>query len=237
MPARALREKQHPAKRSFQAIRIAVNDELAAVDRMIQARRAPAEPGGAAGGDLLPLAGGPDRQEPAWPALPRAAPVRRTSRCVCAGRSPGRQAGDQKAHRLPTAEELEENPRARSAKLRVAEKLKRPGQMGLSRARLWDTKEKRSEWNGKRRRNRPIPHLWKRGLRPSLRRQRRPLPAGREDPLRPQPKVRPRERGRTYPDPGPGAGGGRGVSLCRHRLSGGGRFCRAGAVQLRPSTS
>ena len=46
MPAQALREKQHPAKRSFQAIRIAVNDELSAVDRMLQAAVPRLSPGG-----------------------------------------------------------------------------------------------------------------------------------------------------------------------------------------------
>ena len=36
MPAAALREKQHPAKRSFQAIRIAVNDELNSVAKVME---------------------------------------------------------------------------------------------------------------------------------------------------------------------------------------------------------
>ena len=35
MPAKARKEKQHPAKRSFQAIRIAVNDELGEVERLL----------------------------------------------------------------------------------------------------------------------------------------------------------------------------------------------------------
>ena len=46
MPAAALREKQHPAKRTFQAIRIAVNDELGAVDAMVRRAVPRLNPGG-----------------------------------------------------------------------------------------------------------------------------------------------------------------------------------------------
>ena len=46
MPAAALREKQHPAKRSFQAIRIAVNGELDALPPMIASAVEALNPGG-----------------------------------------------------------------------------------------------------------------------------------------------------------------------------------------------
>ena len=46
MPASALREKQHPAKRSFQAIRIAVNDELGAVETVMKEAVPLLNPGG-----------------------------------------------------------------------------------------------------------------------------------------------------------------------------------------------
>lgn len=120
MPARALKEKQHPAKRSFQAIRITVNDELAAVDRMLRA----AVPRLSPGGRLCVISFHSLEDRIVKNALAEFAkgctcppdfPV-----CVC-GKKPQITLTPRKPI-LPTAEEIEENPRARSAKLRVAEK-------------------------------------------------------------------------------------------------------------------
>ena len=124
MPAAALREKQHPAKRSFQAIRIAVNDELSSVDRML----AGAVPHLNRGGRLAVITfhSLEDRIVKTGFAefakgctCPPDFPV-----CVC-GKTPDIKLVNRKPV-LPTDQELEENPRSRSAKLRVAEKLKDP---------------------------------------------------------------------------------------------------------------
>ena len=124
MPARALKEKQHPAKRSFQAIRIAVNDELASVDRMLQG----AVPRLNRRGRLAVITFHSLEDRIVKNALAQFArgcicppdfPV-----CVC-GRTPDVKLTPKKPI-LPSEREIEENPRARSAKLRVAEKLKDP---------------------------------------------------------------------------------------------------------------
>ena len=121
MPAAALREKQHPAKRSFQGIRIAVNDELTAVSRMLRAAVTRLRPGGRLA--VISFHSLEDRivkTELAAAAkgctCPPEFPV-----CVC-GRTPQVKLVSRKPI-LPGREELLENPRARSAKLRVAEKL------------------------------------------------------------------------------------------------------------------
>ena len=124
MPARALKEKQHPAKRSFQAIRIAVNDELSSVDRMIQAAVSRLNQGGRLA--VITFHSLEDRIVKTGLAAfakgctcPPDFPV-----CVC-GKTPDVKLISRKPI-LPTAEEIAENPRARSAKLRAAEKLKPP---------------------------------------------------------------------------------------------------------------
>ena len=121
MPAAALREKQHPAKRSFQAIRIAVNDELGAVEDMIRTVPDKLNKGGRlcvisfhSLEDRL-IKNGISALEKGC-TCPREAPI-----CTCGFKQTLRN-----VHRKPIvsgAEELEENPRARSAKLRVAEKV------------------------------------------------------------------------------------------------------------------
>ena len=121
MPAAARREKQHPAKRSFQALRIAVNDELTAIDEALRAAIDALNPGGRLA--VISFHSLEDRiakQVMAEAAqgctCPPEFPV-----CVC-GRHPRVRLVTRKPI-LPTAQECEENPRARSAKLRVAEKL------------------------------------------------------------------------------------------------------------------
>ena len=120
MPPAALREKQHPAKRSFQAIRIAVNGELDALPPMLKSAVDALNPGGRLA--VITFHSLEDRiikramQDMARGCTcPPEFPV-----CVC-GKKPKLKVLTRKPI-VSGAAELEENPRARSAKLRVAEK-------------------------------------------------------------------------------------------------------------------
>ena len=120
MPPAALREKQHPAKRSFQAIRIAVNGELDALPPMLEAAVDSLNPGGRLA--VITFHSLEDRIVKRTLAdlakgctCPPEFPV-----CVC-GRKPKVRLVNRKPITADGAE-LADNPRARSAKLRVAEK-------------------------------------------------------------------------------------------------------------------
>ncbi len=130
MPPAALREKQHPAKRSFQAIRIAVNGELEALPPMLQAAVDGLRPGGRLA--VITFHSLEDRivkhamQDMARGCIcPPGFPV-----CVC-GRKPKVRILTRKPI-VADAAELAENPRARSAKLRVAERCGDAGPRGTS---------------------------------------------------------------------------------------------------------
>ena len=121
MPAKALREKQHPAKRVFQSLRIATNDELGEVERMLQSALPRLNVGGRLA--VISFHSLEDRlvktAYAGWAkgcTCPPDFPV-----CVC-GKTPKIKTVGKKPI-VSTEEELADNPRARSAKLRVAEKL------------------------------------------------------------------------------------------------------------------
>jgi len=121
MPPAALREKQHPAKRSFQAIRIAVNDELGAVEKIMADAIDLLNPGGRLA--IITFHSLEDRivkngmgEAAKGCTCPPSFPV-----CVC-GKKPKVKLISRKPI-TSTEEELNQNPRARSAKLRVCERL------------------------------------------------------------------------------------------------------------------
>jgi len=120
MPAAALREKQHPAKRSFQAIRIAVNGELDALVPMLKAAADGLKPGGRLA--VITFHSLEDR-------IVKQTMKELATGCTCPPQFPVCVCGKKPKMNLVTrkpivsgAEELEYNPRARSAKLRVAER-------------------------------------------------------------------------------------------------------------------
>lgn len=121
MPPAALREKQHPAKRSFQAIRIAVNDELGAVEQAVPAAIEVLAPGGRLA--IITFHSLEDR-------IVKNAMAQAARGCTCPPEFPVCVCGNRPKVRLVTKkpitasqEELDCNPRARSAKLRICEKL------------------------------------------------------------------------------------------------------------------
>lgn len=121
MPASALREKQHPAKRTFQAIRIAVNNELGAVEEMMNTVPDRLNIGGRL--CVISFHSLEDRivknrikSRENGCTCPKEYPV-----CICGFKQTLKSVN--KKPIVPSEEEVERNPRARSAKLRVAERV------------------------------------------------------------------------------------------------------------------
>ena len=114
-------QKIHPATRTFQALRIAVNQELEELDRFIETSVDLLQPGGRF--VAISFHSLEDR-------IVKRELRRLSGHCQCPPRLPVCACGARKAVEVLTkhpvtagAEEVEENPRARSAKLRAARKI------------------------------------------------------------------------------------------------------------------
>ncbi len=121
IPASARRAGGHPAKRTFQALRIEVNGELEVLKRGLEAAIRWANPGGRI--CVISYHSLEDR-------IVKDMFASYANRCTCPPDLPVCMCGKEPILKVitrkpvvPTAEEIERNPRARSAKLRVAEKL------------------------------------------------------------------------------------------------------------------
>lgn len=121
LPAAALREKQHPAKRTFQAIRIAVNDELGAISALMDTAPDKLKIGGRL--CVISFHSLEDR-------IVKSGIAARENGCTCPREAPICTCGFKKTLKsvyrkpiLPGEAEIEINPRSRSAKLRVAERV------------------------------------------------------------------------------------------------------------------
>ncbi len=120
IPASARRAGGHPAKRTFQALRIQVNGELDVLRRGLEAAIRWLNPGGRIA--VISYHSLEDR-------IVKDAFAAMANRCTCppdlpvcaCGRKPVLELVTRKPV-LPTADEVARNPRARSAKLRVAQK-------------------------------------------------------------------------------------------------------------------
>ena len=120
MPPAALREKQHPAKRTFQAIRIELNKELEVLEHSIDKMIGLLNPGGRL--SIITFHSLEDRivknkfKENENPCVcPPDFPV-----CMCGRKSRGKVVTRKPI--VPTGQEIEENKRSKSSKLRVFEK-------------------------------------------------------------------------------------------------------------------
>ena len=121
IPASARRTGPHPAKRTFQAIRIEVNEELTRLEKALEAFCAVLSPGGRL--CVISFHSLEDR-------IVKDVMARRADPCTCPPDIPvcvcGKVADIKKITRkpvVPSGEEQEDNPRARSAKLRICEKI------------------------------------------------------------------------------------------------------------------